>query len=388
MEATMASKRDYYEVLGVGRDASDEDIKRSYRKLAMQFHPDRNPGDAEAEAKFKEAAEAYDVLQDPDKRERYNRYGHAGLEGTPMHQFTDVESIFEMFGDMFGLGDLFGGRGRGRGRGRGPRPGRHIEVGLELDLVEAAKGVVKTIEIERAERCGDCNGSGMKKGSKPTTCSRCKGRGVVIQGQSFFQIQTTCSACGGRGEVIADPCHTCRGNGRVAAKRRIDVTIPAGVDTGNRVRISGEGEAGDEGAPRGDLYCLLRVKAHPLFQRDGLDLICQVPLTFSLASLGGDIEVPTLQGRENLTLPRGVQFGDTFRLRGKGMPDPRGRGKGDLIVQAILETPKKLTKRQEELFRELAEIDKSHVSPQRKGFLDTLRDWFSSEPKPPEEKKA
>jgi molecular chaperone DnaJ len=380
----MANKRDYYEVLGVSRDAGEEDIKRAYRKLAMQYHPDRNPGDAEAEAKFKEAAEAYDVLHDADKRERYNRYGHAGLEGTPMHQFTDVDSIFDMFGDMFGLGELFGGGGRRR---RGPRPGRSLEVVLDLDLIEAAKGVTKSIEIDRAERCGACSGSGLKRGSRPSVCPRCRGRGVVIQGQSFFQIQTTCQACGGRGEVISDPCPTCRGQGRVLAKRRIEVAIPAGVDTGNRIRLAGEGESGDEGAPRGDLYCLMRVRPHPLFQRDGLDLICQVPLTFSQASLGGEIEVPTLQGKETLTLPRGVQFGDTFRLRGKGMPDPRGRGQGDLIVQAVLETPKKLTKRQEELFRELAEIDKSHVTPQRKGFLDTLRDWFSGQQKSPEEKK-
>ena len=380
----MASKRDYYEVLGVAREASEDEIKRAYRKLALQYHPDRNPGDAEAEARFKEAAEAYDVLHDSEKRERYNRYGHAGLDGTPMHQFTDVESIFEMFGDMFGLGDMFGG---GRGRRRGPRAGRHLEVGIELDLIEAAKGITKTIEIDRAERCGECSGSGMRKGSRPTTCPRCKGRGVVIQGQSFFQIQTTCQTCGGRGEVITDPCTTCRGQGRVLAKRRIEVTIPAGVDTGNRIRLAGEGESGDDGAPRGDLYCLLRVRAHPLFQRDGLDLICQVPLSFSLAALGGEIEVPTLQGRETVTLPRGVQFGDTFRLRGKGMPDPRGRGQGDLIVQTLIEAPKKLTKRQEELFRELAEIEKAHVTPQRKGFLDKLRDWFAGEEKATEEKK-
>jgi molecular chaperone DnaJ len=384
MENTMSGKRDYYEILGVAREANEEEIKRAYRKLALQFHPDRNPGDAEAETRFKEAAEAYDVLQDAEKRERYNRYGHAGLAGTPMHQFTDVESIFDMFGDMFGLGDIFGG---GRRR-RGPRAGRHLEVAIELDLIEAAKGVTKSIEIDRAERCGECSGSGMKKGSRPTTCSRCKGRGVVIQGQSFFQIQTTCPGCGGRGEVISDPCPSCRGQGRVHAKRRIEVTIPAGVDTGNRIRLAGEGETGDEGAPRGDLYCLLRVRAHPLFQRDGLDLICQVPLSFSLAALGGEIEVPTLQGRETVSLPRGVQFGDTFRLRGKGMPDPRGRGRGDLIVQSLIESPKKLTKRQEELFRELAEIENAHVSPQRKGFLDKLRDWFAAEPKSTEEKKA
>jgi molecular chaperone DnaJ len=380
MDRTMAGKRDYYEVLGVERQASEEEIKRAYRKLAMQHHPDRNPGDAEAELKFKEAAEAYDVLRDAEKRARYDRYGHAGLEGVGMPHFSDVESIFDMFGDLFGLGDVFGRRRRG------PAPGQDLQIAVELDLLEASRGVSKTVTVERAERCGECGGNGARKGSTPRPCNRCGGRGVVIVRQGFFQMQTTCQACGGRGAVIVDPCPGCNGHGRVMAERKLEVSIPPGVDTGNRVRLAGEGEAGDNGAPRGDLYCLIRVRPHPFFQRDGTDLLCQVPITVSQAALGAQIEVPTLQGRHSFTLPSGVQSGEVFRLRGKGMPDIRflGRGdasernRGDLLVRLVVETPKKLTKRQEELFRELAEIDQKHVSPERKSFLEKLKGWFTT----------
>jgi len=374
----MASKRDYYEVLGVEKTASEEEIKRAYLKLAKEHHPDRNPGDEDAVAKFKEAAEAYDVLRDRDKRARYDRYGHAGLEGTGMPQFTDIESIFDMFGDLFGLGDMFG-----RGRRRGPRRGRDIQVTIDLDLVEAATGISKTIDVDRAERCGECSGSGAKKGSQPQKCSRCGGRGVVLMRQGFFQVQTACSACGGQGAIINHPCHACRGQGLVMARRKIEVSIPPGVDTGNRVRREGEGEAGEQGSARGDLYCLVRIQPHPLFQRDGPDLLCQVPITFSQAALGAEIEVPTLNGRVKLELPRGVQHGQVFHLRGKGMPHVRGRGHGDLLVQTLLETPRKLTKRQEELLRELAEIEQKHVSPERKSFLEKLKGWFTSEDGPP-----
>jgi molecular chaperone DnaJ len=371
--STMASKRDFYEVLGVARDASDEDIKRSYRKLAMQFHPDRNVGDAEADIKFKEAAAAYEVLRDPEKRRRYDRYGHAGLDGAGLHQFTDAQSVVDLFGDV--LGDLFGMRG---GR-RGPQGGRDLEVEVQIDLLEAARGTKKSFPIPREELCGDCNGSGARKGSSPQSCKRCNGQGAVLLSQGFFRVQQTCRACGGRGQVITDHCPTCRGHGRVVAKREIEVTIPPGVDTGNRVRLTGEGEAGDPGAPRGDLYCFIRVKEHTLFHRDGTNLICRVPITFSQAALGGDIEVPTLDGPITHRLKKGIQAGEIVRIDGKGMPSLRGGRNGDLLVQVMVETPRQLTKRQEELYRELAELDHKHVSPERKGFLDKLKEFFAGD---------
>ena len=272
-------------------------------------------------------------------------------------------------GGLGGLGDIFGGRQGGRDRG----------VEVELDLLEAATGVTRVVEVDRAERCGECGGNGMKRGSKPTTCSRCRGRGVFVQQAGFIQMQTTCRSCGGRGQVISEPCAKCEGHGLVKVRRKLDVQVPAGVDTGVRIRLSGEGDAGETGAPRGDLYLIVKVRKHPLFQREGSHLFCEVPISFSQAALGSEIEVPTLQGREMLTLPRGTQHGDDFRLRGKGMPDVRGRGRGDLVVHVLVETPKKLTKRQEELFRELAEIEQKHVAPQRKSFLDQLKGWFVGE---------
>ncbi|GIW79169.1 MAG: chaperone protein DnaJ [Gemmatales bacterium] len=366
----MARKRDYYEVLGVSRDADDEEIKRAYRKLAMQYHPDRNVGDKEAEARFKEAAEAYEVLRDPAKRQRYDRYGHAGLEGMEFPHFGDVDSVFDLFGDIFG--DLFGGRGRRRG----PARGHDLQVEIEIDLIDAFRGVEKTITIPREERCGECSGSGCKPGTRPALCQRCRGQGAVFVSQGFFRIQQTCRACGGRGHVITDPCPACHGNGRAVVQRSLTISIPPGVDTGTRIRHSGEGEAGDVGAPRGDLYCVIRVKEHPIFQREGDNLICQVPISFSQAALGGEIEIPTLEGKYTYNLKRGIQSGDVVVISGKGMPALRSGRRGDLLVQIIVETPKRLTKRQEELFRELAEIDKKHVAPQRKSFLEKLRSFF------------
>lgn len=369
------TKRDYYEVLSVTKTANGDEIKRSYRKLAMQYHPDRNPGDAEAEAKFKEAAEAYDVLSDQDKKARYDRYGHAGLSDGPgggPAGFGDINSIFDLFGDIFGSN--FGGGGGGRSR----RPsGQDLQVDLEIDLAEAAKGTSKPLEFNRAEICGECSGSRAKKGSKPVRCSRCQGRGVVISKQGFFQVQTTCPSCGGQGSTISDPCDTCDGQGMVMGKRKLQISIPPGVDSGSRIRLQGEGEVTEPGGPRGDLYCRLRVKPHPIFQRDGTELLCEVPVAFSQAALGAELEVPTLNGPTQLTLPRGTNHGDIFRIRGQGMPDIRGKGTGDLLVRAKIEVPKKLTKRQEELLRELAELDQKHVSPERKGFLDRVKDWFA-----------
>jgi molecular chaperone DnaJ len=370
----MAGKRDYYEVLSVSKEATAEEIKRSFRKLAMQYHPDRNVGDKDAEEKFKEAAEAYDVLSDANKRQRYDRYGHAGLEGGNGPSFRDPRSAFEdLFGGIFG--DIFGQRGGG-----GPQAGRDLQVGIEITLLEAARGVTKSITIPREENCPDCHGEGAKPGTRPVACRRCRGQGVVIQGQGFFRIQQTCPGCGGRGAIITDPCETCHGHGRVEVRRTLEVTIPAGVESGNRIRVSGEGEAGEPGAPRGDLYCLIRVREHSIFERDGPHLICRVPITFSQAALGADIEVPTLDGAITYPLPRGTQTGEVLRIHGRGMPSLRGGRAGDLLVQVMVETPQKLTKRQEELLRELAEIDQKHVSPQRKSFLDKLRDLFAGEP--------
>ena len=374
----MATKRDYYEILSVARDASDDDVKRAYRQLALKYHPDRNPDDPEAERNFKEAAEAYEVLSDPEKRARYDRYGHQGLSGTGFHEFTNAEDIFEAFGDIFGgtmFGDLFGGR---RSR-RGPRPGRDLKVEVELDLLEAAKGVTKTFDVRRDEICAQCRGSVAKPGTKPVSCSYCGGRGQVLQSQGFFRIATTCPGCHGRGTQIREPCSECSGSGRVKTKRTLEVEIPAGVDSGMKVRLRGEGEPGDNGAPRGDLYCFITVREHPLFHRDGSNLICQVPITFSQAALGADVEVPSLSGKKTLSISRGTQSGEVFRLRNLGMPDPRGHGHGDLVVQVVVEIPRKLTKRQEELLREFADIEQSQVSPQRKSFFDKLRDYFVSE---------
>jgi molecular chaperone DnaJ len=382
-----SSKRDYYEVLAVDRQANDEEIKRAYRRLAMQYHPDRNVGDPEAEEKFKEASEAYEVLRDPEKRRRYDRYGHAGLDGMNMPHFNDAQSVFDLFGDIFG--DLFGQRGR-----RGPPPGRDLQAVIEVDLVEAARGTTKTIHLSRDEVCPDCTGSGSRPGSRPATCRRCNGHGVVIQSQGFFRVQQTCRGCGGRGVVITDPCEGCRGNGRVVARRTLEIAIPPGVDTGTRIRLSGEGDAGQPGAPSGDLYVLIRVREHAIFQREGEHLHCHVPITFSQAALGGDIEVPTLEGRLVHKLKRGLQSGDVVYISGRGMPvleggrqrGPSGR-RGDLLVHLIVETPRTLTKRQEELFRELAEIDQKQVSPQRKSFLDKLREFFKAE-QPPAQKSG
>ncbi|HMP18413.1 MAG TPA: DnaJ C-terminal domain-containing protein, partial [Gemmatales bacterium] len=254
-------------------------------------------------------------------------------------------------------------------------------IDVELDLVEAFKGITKTIEFQREEVCSECQGSRMRAGSRPAKCNRCNGRGAGISRQGFFQIQVACPSCGGRGEIITDPCPKCSGSGHVQAKRKLDVTIPAGVDNGSRIRLPGEGEVTELHGPRGDLYCRIRIKPHPVFQRDGTDLLCEVPITFSQAALGGELEVPTLTGASSVTLPRGTNHGDIFRLRGKGMPDLRGRGQGDLLIRTIIDIPKKLTKRQEELLRELAEIDQKHVSPERKGFFDRVKEWLTGEDK-------
>lgn len=373
----MAGKRDFYDVLGVAKEADAEEIKRAYRKLAMQHHPDRNPGDPDAEHKFKEAAEAYEILGDPEKRQRFDRYGAAGLEGMNVPHFNDVQSVFDIFGDLFG--DIFGQRRGGR---RGPRRGNDLEIAIEIQLQESARGITRKINFEREEVCPDCSGTG-NRGSTPPVCTACGGQGVVLTSRGIFRTPEACRKCGGRGHIITSACSTCRARGRLNLPRELEVNIPAGMDTGDRLRISGEGEAGDPGGPRGDLYCLVQVRAHALFRRDGSNLECRVPITFSQAVLGAEIEIPTLEGRITHQLKRGIQSGETLRIPGHGMPNPRGGRKGDLLVRLIVETPRNLTKRQEELFRELAELEHKNVSPERKSFLEMLRGFFAGEPEQP-----
>jgi len=368
----MATERDYYEVLGVARSASDGEIASAYRRLAIKYHPDKNPGDQEAIERFKEAAEAFEVLNDPDKRSRYDRFGHAGVNGGSRgHHFHDVEDIFSAFGDIFG--DLFGG-----GRNR-PRKGRDVRCDVTLTLHEAAQGVAKTVEFQRHELCDGCQGSGAAKGSRREICSYCRGQGRVIQAAGIVRMQTTCPKCHGAGSTVKNPCTSCRGTGQKLKKVVTEVEIPAGVDDEMRVRITGQGEPSPNGGPPGDCYCFISVLAHPLFERDGQHLVCRVPITYSQAALGTTLEVPTLEGRGELEVPAGTQSGAVFRLGGKGMPDPRRRGLGDLLVQVVIEVPKKLSKEEDTLLRELAELEHRHVAPERKGFFEKLKEYFTAE---------
>ncbi len=375
----MATKRDYYETLGVKRDADADEIKRAYRQLALKNHPDKNPGDPDAERRFKELAEAYEVLSDAPKRQRYDRYGHAGMEGAGVHDFRNAEDIMSAFSDIFGgglFGDMFGQRRRG------PRPGQDLLMKLEIDLIEAARGATKPVEIARQEVCGECKGSGAKKGTVATSCTYCGGQGQVVQSRGFFQVATTCPACGGEGVRITDPCPSCRGSGRVPSKANLKVDIPPGVETGMWLQLRNQGEPGDVGAPRGNLRIQIQVRRHPFFERVQNDLHCQVPISFPQAALGADIEVPTLDGPDRLHVPRGTQSGDVLKLKGRGMPDINGRGRGDELVEVMVETPKHLTARQEEILRELAEIEHETVSPKRKSFFEKLRDYFTEEEAP------
>lgn len=384
--ATMQTKRDYYEVLGVTRTATHKEIADAYRKLALQYHPDRNPNNEEAVVKFKEAAEAFEVLGDEQKRSRYDRYGHAGVEGG-VHQFTDVNDIFDAFGDIFGggiFGDLFGGGRRG---GRRPRKGDDVACEIRINLFEAARGVTRTIEFDRHELCSECRGTGAKSGTKPETCRYCGGRGQVVQASGIFRVQTTCPACQGSGHLIKDPCSNCQGAAYVVKRVFREVKIPPGVDHHMRVRLAGEGEPSTNGGPPGDCFCVINLEKHPLFERDGQDLICQVPISYAQAALGAKIEVPTLEGPEEFEVPAGTQPGQVFKLRRRGMPDPRGGSKGDLLVVINLEVPKSLSAKQDKLLRELAVEEKTNVSPHRKSFLEKLKDYFVPAEEPRKEKK-
>jgi molecular chaperone DnaJ len=376
----MSGKRDYYEVLGVAQSASEREIADAYRKSAMKYHPDRNPEDDNAVEKFKEAAEAFEVLSHADKRARYDRFGHAGLEGSGgSPQFHDVGDIFEAFGDIFGdslFGNMFGG---GRGRGRRAGRGADIRCDVTLDLAEAARDTVKTIQFHRHEACAPCGGSGARPGTQPQACQYCGGQGRVVQSTGIFSIQTACPSCKGRGSVIADPCPECRGSGQVPKTVQREVTIPAGVDSGTRLRLQGEGERGPRGGPPGDCYCFITVKEHPLFHRDGQHLICQIPIGYAQAALGAEIEVPTLDGPEDLKIPPGTQNGEVIKLHGRGMPSPRSRRRGDLVIQVYIEVPKKLTAEHKRILRELAVVENDNVSPERTSFFSKVKDYFQSE---------
>ena len=377
----MSSKRDYYEVLQVARTASGDEIAKSYRKLAVRYHPDSNQGNQEAIIQFKEIAEAYEVLSDPEKRRRYDQYGHAGVEGAG-GGFHEVGDIFEAFNDAFGgtiFEEFFGGGGgrQQRGGGRRVRRGADLRCDVTLTLEEAYAGTTKTVSLTRHAICAECEGSGAAPGSKPETCRRCGGRGQIVQASGILRVQTTCPTCRGVGQVITTPCKKCDGHGMEPKEVRLEVTIPPGVDDDMRVRMPGEGQPSPDGGPPGDAYCFIRLQPHPIFRRDGSDLLVTMPVGFAQAALGASTEVPTLAGKQSLEIPAGTQSGTVFRLSGRGMPDPHTGRKGDLLVQAVIEVPTKLNKRQKELLRELAELEHEHVTPDRKSFLDRIKSYLS-----------
>ena len=369
----VAAKRDYYEVLGVGRSAGAEEIKKAYRKVALKCHPDRNPGDKVAEERFKEASEAYQVLGDPERRAQYDRFGHAAFEQSGgFGGFDFSASGFEdIFGDIFG--DFFGGARRGGSR---TRRGEDLRYDLEIDFDEAVFGAEKSLRVPRLAACRDCKGSGSKNGAPRETCSTCRGSGQLRYQQGLFSIAKTCGQCQGPGSVLRDPCRTCGGAGAVRAQHTLSVRIPPGVDTGSRLKLRGEGESGLNGGPTGDLYVVLHVREHPLFTRDGNDVMCDVPISFTDAALGAEIDVPTPHGKMKMKIPSGTQSGNVFRLKGKGVPDVRGYGHGDALVRVVVETPKKLSSRQRELLEEFARLSGEEIHPLSKGFFDKVKEMF------------
>ncbi|MEW6730740.1 MAG: molecular chaperone DnaJ [Acidobacteriota bacterium] len=373
------SKRDYYEVLGVGRNATESEIKSAYRKLAMKYHPDKNPGDKEAEEKFKEAAEAYSILSDQNQRAKYDRYGHAGIGTSAASSaaggfgagFPGFEDIL---GDLFGFSDIFGSNRRSRQVQRGA----DLRYDLEITLEEAAQGVKTKIQVPRLETCAACQGVGAAPGTSPANCPTCNGIGQVRYQQGFFSVSRTCSYCRGTGKVIKDPCRECRGEGRIARERTLEIKIPPGVDSGARLRVQGEGEAGIGGGPPGDLYVVISLKEHAIFERQDNNLYCTVPITFTQAALGADITVPTLDGEEPLHINEGTQTGTVFRLKSRGMPALGGRGRGDLFVAVNVVTPTNLSREQRRLMEEFAKIEtKAPTQTNEKGILDKVKDMFS-----------
>ena len=372
------SKRDYYEILGISRDVNEADLKKAYRRMAMKFHPDKNQDNPQAEEKFKEAKEAYDILSDAQKRAAYDQYGHAGVDPSAARgpggpggggNFSDI------FGDVFG--DIFGGGGQGQSRAY---RGSDLRYNMELSLEDAVFGTSVKIKIPTLVGCKTCDGSGAKKGSQATTCNTCGGTGQVRIQQGFFSVQQTCPHCHGQGKVISDPCGACHGQGRVEERKTLSVKVPAGVDNGDRIRLSGEGEAGENGGPPGDLYVHMHVKSHQIFERDGSNLLCQVPIGVATAALGGELEVPTLNGRIKLKIPSETQTGKLFRIKGKGVSPVRGGPTGDLLCKVVVETPVKLTAKQKELLRELDESmgsDSNNHNPQSKTWMDGVKKFFN-----------
>ena len=376
----MSDKRDLYEVLGVSRNAEAAEIKKAYRKLALKFHPDQNPGNKNAEERFKEAAEAYDVLSDSSKRQQYDQFGHAAFgQGGAGQGFSNMEDIFAAFGDIFGagrgrsgiFGDIFGG---GRSR-RGPAPGRDLQIALEVTLEEIDTGVKKTISLKRRERCDTCEGSGCKQGTGRKKCGTCDGHGQVSRNAGFFSMAQACPTCRGAGQSIEFPCSDCRGQGGKHEKTEIEISIPSGVEDGMRLRIGGEGDVGDVGAPRGDLYCIIREHEHRIFQRSGPDVMADVPFSFAQLALGDKVEIPTLRGRGEMSVPAGTKPGKIFRLRDQGLPRIEGRGRGDQLVRVFCEVPTKLTDRQKKLLKEFAEIEEERTG--KKGFFERVNDFFA-----------
>ncbi len=372
------SKRDYYDILGVARDSSEKDIKKAYRRVAMKHHPDRNPDNKESEEKFKEASEAYEVLSDAQKRSAYDQFGHdavsgnagaGGFGGAGAGNFSDI------FGDVFG--DMFGGGGGG-GRSRGPARGSDLRYNLDIDLEEAVKGTEVKIRVPTLVACEPCDGSGAKKGSSPVTCTTCGGVGQVRMQQGFFSVQQTCPNCRGKGKMISDPCTSCHGQGLIEETKTLSVKVPPGVDTGDRIRLTGEGEAGPDGGPPGDLFVQMNVREHKIFERDGKHLYCEVPISIIDASLGGELEVPTLDGRVKLKIPAETQTGKLFRLRGKGVTPVRGGSTGDLLCRVTLETPVNLTKHQKELFKQLQESfeKEGNQSPRKNSWFEGVKNFF------------
>jgi molecular chaperone DnaJ len=395
-----SAKRDFYEVLGVARDAAQDDIRKAYRKLAMQHHPDRNPGNKEAEEKFKEAAEAYEVLRDAEKRRRYDQFGHAGLGGAAGEpHFSNPEDIYAAFQEIFGgmrggrggapggfgsiFEDIFAGGAAGGAGGYGPQRGASLQVELQVPFLETVRNASRTIDLRRHRACPDCSGSGAKPGSRPARCSHCGGQGVVVSRRGFFTMQSTCPRCGGRGEEIRDPCAKCRGSGAVPESSRIEVRIPAGIEDGTRMRLAGEGESGEAGGAAGDLYVVVHVQPHEFFTRHRDDVLIEMPVSYTQAVLGATIEVPTLEGKGRLKVPKGTPSGRILRMRGQGFPNVSTGERGDLLVRAVVHVPEKLGRREEEIVKQLSEVETKpnapHSAGQESGFFDRLREYFENE---------